>query len=121
MKILHILLVSLLFAGCTCTMEQAEKLVGACEKQKEIVEGPPEKIYLIMPKISAPEPSVLTCESWTEEMIREDPVGYEEAIWNDLLMLVDHDLTTTDYINRLEAARAKLEAKANENVGGEHG
>lgn len=120
MKTTLILLVSLFLAGCTCTMEKAEKLVGACEKQKEIIQGPPEEIFLIMPTISAPAPVTLSCESWTEETIREDPVGYEEAIWNDLLMLVDRDIATTDYINRLEAARAKLEAKANENVGGEH-
>jgi len=112
MKFLHFLLVSLLLTGCTCTLEEAEKLVGACEKQKEIVQGPPEEIYLIMPPIAAPEPYTLTCESWTDEQIKEDPVGYEEAMWNDLLMLVDRDLRTTDYLNRLEEARARLQAKA---------
>ena len=121
MKILVLLLsVSFLFGCQTCTLEKAEELVGACEKQKEIVEGPPKKIFIKMPKISAPQPYELQCEKWTDEKIRKDPVGYEETLWNDLLALVDRDLATIDYINRLEAARAKLEAQANSEVGGEN-
>jgi len=121
MKLLVLLLsISVLFGCQTCTLEEAEELVGACEKQKEIVPGPPEKIYLVMPPISAPPPYQLKCENWTDEQIREDPVGYEEALWNDLLALVDRDMATIEYINRLEAARARLEAQANSEVGGEN-
>lgn len=121
MKTLILLLSVSLISGCaTCTLEEAEELVGACEKQKEIVPGPPEKIYLVMPTISAPPPYELQCEQWTDEEIKADPVGYEEAMWNDILALVDRDIATIDYINQLERARARLEAQANSEVGGEH-
>jgi len=98
-------------------MEKAEKMVGACEKQKEIIEGPTKTIFIEMPSISKPGPISLQCENWTDEMIREDPVAYEEVLFDDILMLVDRDENLLDYLTRLEAARAKLEAEAK---GGDH-
>lgn len=111
MKTLLFLLVSLALAGC-CSMERCEELVGECEKETEIVEGAAQTVFLEMPAISVPEPVVLECESWTEEMIREDPVGYEEVLYEDILMLVDRDVSLIDYLGRLEAARQKLKAEA---------
>lgn len=113
MKILLFLLASALTFGCGCTMEKAEDMVGACEKQKEIVEGPPRTIYVQMPAISVPHQVVLECESWTEEMVRSDPVGYEEVLINDILMLVGLNVDMADYLGRLERARKKLELAAN--------
>jgi hypothetical protein len=111
MRALPILLISLGLAGC-CSMEKCEQKVGECEKQVESEPVEPRTIYIKMPAITIPEPVVLKCESWTDEMIMEDPVGYEETLYADILMLVDRDLNLTDYLERLEAARQRREAKA---------
>jgi hypothetical protein len=95
-------------------MEKCEEKVGTCEREKEFIELPPKTIYLEMPSISAPEETLLTCEAWTDEQIRANPVGYEEALHNDILALVDGELRMIDYIERLEAARKRLEEEAKE-------
>jgi hypothetical protein len=107
------LLLAVLLAGCTCDLNKCEELVGACEKQKEIVQGPPQKIFINIGKVVIPESVPLTVELWTSEAIRADPVGYEEALISDLLNLVEANASIIDYLERLEAARLRLEEQAN--------
>lgn len=113
MKRLILLASVLLLAGCTCDLNKCEELVGACEKQKEIIEGPPVKVFIEMPQITVPQEVMLGVEQWTDEEIEANPVGYEEALINDLLRLVDANVSLVDYLSRLEVARVRLQAEAN--------
>ena len=112
MRTTLILLVSLTIAGC-CSLQKCEEKVGKCEEQVQIVPGAPVKVFLDPGHIAVPEPFELQAEKWTPEQIEEDPVGYEEALWNDLLVLVDRDINITDYLKRLEALRLRMISEAN--------
>lgn len=59
-----------------------------CIPEVRVVPGPPEEITVVggkLPVVAAPVLESLDSTIWPDERIREDPTGYEEALYSDLI------------------------------------
>lgn len=78
----------------------------------DIIEAPPRVEWIIPPEVSIPPEPVLQILSWTTDQIKDDPVGYEEALYSDLIFLDDFVYSIREYLIGLAAAREKAIAAA---------
>lgn len=108
-----LLLLSLvaLIAGC-CSFEKCESVVGKKPPEIRYIEVPPRTEWIVPPAVQCPPRPRLSIFDWTDEQIKADPVGYQEALFTDLDYLDSFALHIIEYLHDLELARERAIERA---------